>query len=80
MTVNVRPNGEIELVGDCGSDDAEALLRELALHRDAAVDWRACDTAHTAVIQVLLAAGVQPIGPPAGQFLRTIVEPLLRRR
>jgi hypothetical protein len=47
---------------------------------DAPIDWRACDGAHTAVIQVLLAGRRVLAGPPAGAFLRAHVEPLLARR
>ncbi len=80
MTVDVGAKGDVALIGDCGSEDAEVLLRQLIARPYAAVDWRGCDTAHTAVVQVLLAAGVRPVGPPRGEFLTTMVEPLLRQR
>jgi hypothetical protein len=44
----------------------------------AVVDWRRCDAAHTAVIQVLLAARAQVLGPPRGEWLRSFVEPAIK--
>ena len=80
MTVRIEKGGVIELAGDCPSQDAEALLSHLSADPAAPVDWRACKSAHTAVIQVLVAAGVAPQGPPASRFLAEMVEPLLNRR
>jgi hypothetical protein len=79
MTLRVARDGLVELVGSCSSDDAEALLQHLSNHPDAPVDWRACESAHTAVVQVLIAARVRPQGPPANSFLAEMVEPLLRQ-
>ncbi|THD62577.1 hypothetical protein [Phenylobacterium sp.] len=80
MTVRLADGGVVELVGHCPSEDAETLLAELIARPDARVDWRACESAHTAVIQVLIAANVTPAGPPADGFLANRVEPLLNRR
>lgn len=77
MTVGIR-DGTIELAGDCSSDDAERLLAHLLADPQAAVDWRKCERAHMAVVQVLLAAGRPVTGPPKGPFLARWVEPLLR--
>lgn len=75
--MTVRPGGdsEIFLEGECPAEDAEALLGCLLTQPDAVVDWRACDGAHAAVIQVLLASGVERRGPPRGVFLRELLEP-----
>jgi hypothetical protein len=78
MTVQLQ-NGVIVLAGDCPSGDAEDLLRHLLEEPVAAVDWRLCDTAHSAVIQILLAAGRAISGPPRGEFLRSTVESAISR-
>jgi len=79
MTLRIGGDDAVELIGDCPSEDAEALLRHLCAHPDARVDWRRCESAHTAVVQVLFAGRVRPRGPPASQFLSTYVDPLLMR-
>jgi len=77
LTINVSADGTIELEGACSIEDAELLQQRLLGNPLSRVDWRACRAAHTAVIQVLLAARPSLLGPPAGTFLRTHVEPLL---
>lgn len=73
MTVRLPDPATIRLEGDCPAEDAETLLRHLLDAPGATVDWRDCDTAHTAVIQVLLAARARLHGPPRGAFLRGMV-------
>jgi hypothetical protein len=75
MTVRLTAHGEIVLEGTCSSEDAEILLRNLIATPAAQVDLRACDFAHTAVIQVLMAANSRLLGPPAGSALREWVYP-----
>lgn len=70
-------SGAIELIGACGSDDAEPLLRLLLSHPGATVDWRACRGAETAVIQVLMAAAPALQGPAADTRLENWVAPAL---
>jgi hypothetical protein len=70
MTVTVSADGVIRLQGTCSIDEAEALLRRLAEDRTATVDWSGCDQAHTAVIQVLMAARPRLVGLPTAAFLR----------
>ena len=77
MTVRLNEGGDIELAGDCAAEDADALLRHLIAAPGATVDWRACDHAHTAVVQVLLASGAAVRGPARSVFLTQWVEPLL---
>ena len=77
MTVRLTEGGEIELAGDCPGEEAEALLRHLISAPGATVDWRGCDHAHTAVVQVLMASGARLRGPPRSRFLTQWVEPLL---
>jgi hypothetical protein len=79
MTIVIAANGTIELQGACPVEDAEELLQHLLTMPNATVDWRSCESAHTAVIQVLLVAKSIPLGPPIGRFLREHVEPQLRR-
>jgi hypothetical protein len=79
MTVRLGDDGTILLVGDCPTEDAERLLTELLAHPQATVDWGACTSAHTAVIQVLLASEGPLIGPPQGEFLKAVIEPALDR-
>jgi hypothetical protein len=78
MTVQMS-GGAILLEGICPSEDAEALLQYLSAHPAGAIDWRACESAHTAVIQVLMASRTKLLGPPAGQALRDWVAPALTR-
>lgn len=78
--MSVQTTGDsIELIGECVVEDAEVLLAHLLARPGAAVDWRACESAHTAVIQVLLVAKSRPVGLPAGQFLKEKILPLLDR-
>lgn len=77
MTVHLSAHGVIELQGECPSEDAEALLRHLLADPNASVDWNACEAAHSAVIQVLMAARPAMQGVPRGQALKDWVQPLL---
>ncbi len=69
MTIRLTEDGVIHLAGACPIEEAEPLLRLLAGHPAAAVDWRMCEQAHSAVIQLLLATKRELIGPPADGFL-----------
>jgi len=77
MTIHISSDGTVELEGVCASEEAEALLRHLLLNPDATVDWRNCETAHSAIIQVLMAARPRLLGPPVGMALKSWVEPWL---
>jgi hypothetical protein len=77
MTVRVENDGTIILEGACPIEDAEVLLQHLLASPGAQVDWRTCDSAHTAVIQVLMASAARLIGPPRGGMLRVLIEPAL---
>ncbi len=63
MSVNRNAEGTIVLAGDCPVEDAETLLRLLHADPSASVDWSACRRLHSAVIQVIMAAGSKPQGP-----------------
>lgn len=69
MTVSVRDDGTLQLQGSCEIEDAETLLQILSVDAKVTVDWRLCNYAHTAVIQVLMALQPTLIGPPASDFL-----------
>jgi hypothetical protein len=62
--------GAILLVGSCPVEDAEPLLQMLQATPDAPVDWTQCGQIHTAVYQVLLAAGAFPVGPCGDGWLQ----------
>ncbi len=79
MTVVLHDPGTIRLIGTCPADDGEALLQHLLANPKAEVDWRGCESAHTAVIQVLLVSKRHLRGPAAGPFLRDFVGPALAR-
>ena len=79
MTVRLEGTGTIVLEGTCPIDDAETLLRLLTSIRSPTLDWRPCDWAHTALIQILLASGLPLLGPPRGALLRDVIEPLMIR-
>jgi hypothetical protein len=79
MTVQTSPAGAVLLEGECPSEDAEALFQHLSAHPGVTVDWRACESAHTAVVQVLMALKPNLLGPPNSQVLRDWVMPILAR-
>jgi hypothetical protein len=76
--VTVRQDGgTVFLEGDCDAGEAEMLLGLMQLHPKAGIDWSRCRSAHTAVVQVLLAAGRPLSGQPEGEFLRRWVAPAM---
>ncbi|HEX3989933.1 MAG TPA: hypothetical protein VHX39_02045 [Acetobacteraceae bacterium] len=77
MTVDVAKDGTIVLAGICPVEDADTLVQLLLADPAAEIDWRTCDQAHTAVVQVLLASHRRTRGPPRTTFLSNWVEPLL---
>ena len=77
MTVVLHDPSTIRLCGVCSVQDAETLLQLLLAHPAAAIDWRGCESAHAAVIQVLLVAKRPLRGPPAGALLSRLVAPAL---
>ena len=73
MTVAATADdGAIELAGSCPAEDAERLLRQLLERPGSTIDWRSCEEAHGAVVQVLLASAAQMRGPPRGAFLQSL--------
>ena len=77
MTVRLAAEGEIVLEGSCPHEEAEPLLQHLMAAPEAVVDLRACDFAHTAVVQVLMACKPGLRGPPRSGAIRDWVYPQL---
>ena len=77
MTVRVADDGAVMLEGNCLAEDAETIARMLLLDPAASVDWRRCEHAHTAIVQVLLTARPAMLGPTRSFFLRNWVAPML---
>jgi len=64
VTVRRSDTGTVILEGACAVEDAEPLLQLLLLGApERTVDWTMCSHLHTAVVQVLLASGITPVGP-----------------
>jgi hypothetical protein len=80
MTVRRADDGTIFLEGRCPNEDGETLVRLLAINPAALVDWRLCEYAHTAVIQVLLAVRPAMRGPPPDLMLSEWIQPMLSGR
>ncbi len=72
MTVRRIDDSLIALEGECPLEDAEALVQGLLDTPEASVDWRACDHAHAAVLQVLMASDANLLGPPKSAALAEI--------
>jgi len=77
MSISLSPGGTILLEGPSPSEDAELLLQLLLSNPKAVVDWRRCSAAHSAVIQVLMAAKPAMLGPPAGRALASWTAPAI---
>ena len=75
MTVTRRDPETIVLAGACPVDDAEPLLQLLLETPAAAVDWRSCVFLHTAVVQVILAAGPALVGPCGDAWIEKWLAP-----
>ena len=73
-----REGDAILLEGDCPAEDAEILLQLLQQSGVANVDVGGMGRPHTAVVQVLLAAGPRISGVPRDVFIRDRILPLIR--
>lgn len=63
MSVRRDESRNIVLEGNCPVEDAEPLLQLLQANPTAQCDWRRCSHLHTAVVQVVLAARPNLVGP-----------------
>lgn len=79
MTVRLAEDGTIALEGDCPVEEAEMLQKLFLRYPAARIDWRRCNYAHTAVLQVLLAVKPEISGPPRSAFLQDWIHPILSR-
>ena len=68
----------IVLEGHCSVEDAEPLLQLLQSNPTVPLDWRQCQSVHTAVWQVILAAKPKLIGPCADFWTERWLRPSLR--
>ncbi|OJU09306.1 MAG: hypothetical protein BGN86_14255 [Caulobacterales bacterium 68-7] len=73
-------SGFVRLEGDCGVEDAEAVVAALMADAAARVDLSQCRQLHTAVVQALLVFRPRIDGTPADHFLATFVAPALQSR
>lgn len=78
MTVAISATGPA-LIGDCGLEDAEALLGLILDQPGVSIDWSHCTSLHTAVVQVILAARVELVGEPPSPFLKSQLAPAIAR-
>ncbi len=76
MSIDLR-DGTICLSGDCGAEEAEALLAALQGNPGAAIDLSSCTAAHSAVVQILLVARPTIRAAPREDFMQNRVLPLL---
>jgi hypothetical protein len=70
VSVRRDDSGAIVLHGVCLVEDAEPLLQMLQMTPAAPLDWMPCSHLHTAVLQVILAAGIAPAGPCGDPWVR----------
>lgn len=80
MSVDASGSGPIRLSGVCTLDDADALLQALLRERGRHVDWASVTSAHTAVIQVLMALRPGIEGNPPSDNLLNWIHPLIQAR
>jgi hypothetical protein len=62
MSVRRGDDGAIVLDGVCPVEDAEPLLQMLQATPAGPLDWTQCGRLHTAVLSVILAARITPVG------------------
>ena len=77
MSIRMAEDGCIVLEGHCSLEDVEPLLRCLLESPAAVIDWRDCQGAHAAVVQLMLVSGRSVLGPPGNPFLVARIDPLL---
>jgi hypothetical protein len=80
LTVRHHEDGTLLLEGRLSIEDAELMQRHLAASPATPIDWSACEGAHTAAIQILLASQAPVRGRPQNVFLRDHIGPLLERQ
>jgi hypothetical protein len=64
----------IHLAGVVVVEEAESLAAHLKEHPQSAVNLSACESMHSAVLQVLLALKPQLVGLPSDPWLRSLLQ------
>jgi hypothetical protein len=80
LTVRRADNGVIVLEGVCPVEDAETLLQLLQTKPTTGLDWSQCRQLHTAVVQVILASALGPLGPCGDPLVQQWLAPKLRKK
>jgi hypothetical protein len=80
VTVRRSDTGMVILEGACAVEDAEPLLQLLQETPAPAIEWTTCSHLHTAVVQVILASGVTPIGLCGDAWVRRWLAPELSQK
>ena len=80
MTIRRSDEGILILDGVCAVEEAESLLQMLQATPGATVDWTQCRQLHTAVLQVIMASGIVPIGPCGDVWVQQWLAPQLIQR
>jgi hypothetical protein len=80
VTVRRSDSGTVVLEGVCSVEDAEALLQLLQTVPGAMLDWTQCRQLHTAVLQVVLASGLDPVGPCGDAWVAQWLAPKLAQK
>jgi hypothetical protein len=80
LTVRLTDRGIVILDGVCTVEDAEPLLQMLQATPGAVADWTRCRHLHTAVLQVIIASGIVPIGPCGDVWVQQWLAPQLIQR
>jgi len=70
----------IHLAGVVMVEEAESLATHLKEHPQSAVNLSACESMHSAVLQVLLALRPKLVGLPADPWLRSLLQNQLSQR
>ena len=78
MSVTIGQDAII-LAGECGAEEAEALLASIQQHPGLPVDVGAVEWAHTALWQVILAFAPPLRGEPANGFISQWLMPRFSR-
>ncbi|TNC46225.1 hypothetical protein FHG66_19265 [Rubellimicrobium rubrum] len=73
--MTVRADGAILLEGECPVEDSEALVQALQDSPGRVIDWTGATRLHTSVVQVVLLAERQVIGPCGDPFVARWIEP-----
>lgn len=76
MTIRLLDDVTIALKGIYATADVECLPRRLLDYQNTTMDWRKCDKARDAIVQLLIMSGAKLTGPPRNIFL-TMFAPFL---